>query len=205
MLTSALTLAAGDAPPGVMLGTIGGDVLTYDPETDDNLIITTDGASTLGQQVADALERQGHLVTRIGPIHTLGGEPGLWEATYMEVLHDVVARARCHRGRQALFIDSHDDFRLHTPVHPSKEHTRLGRGRRLLQWLAQSGPSHGAVLVVHEHALPQTWLVGCEPLLGLGLYQQGETMIARQVRRVANGIQRGHRLGEVQPPCFDLC
>lgn len=204
MLTPALALAAGVAPRGVMLGTIGGDVLTYDPETDDNLIITTEGVSTLGQQVADELERQGHLVTRIGPIHTLGGEPGCWEATYMEVLRDVVARARCGGGRQVLFIDTSDDFRLHTPIHPSKEHTRLGRGRRYLQWLASSGPSHGAVLVVHEHSLPPTWLVGCEPLTGLGLYQQGETMIARQVRRVAGGIQRGDRLGEVQR-CCDLC
>lgn len=204
MLTTALALAGGVVPPGVMLGTIGGDVLTYDPETDDILIITTEGVSTLGEQVADELERQGHRVTRIGPIHTLGGEPGCWEATYMEVLQDVVARARCRRGRQALFIDSRDDFRLHTPVHPSREHTRLERGRRYLQWLASSGPSHGAVLVVHEHALPPTWLVGCEPVLGLGLYQQGDLMVARQVRRVANGIQRGDRLGEVQP-CFDLC
>ena len=70
MLTSALALAGGVSPPGVCLGTIEGDVLSYDPVHDDNFIITTDdagyGDSTLGEQVVAGLERQGHRVTRIG-------------------------------------------------------------------------------------------------------------------------------------------
>lgn len=178
-------------------------MLSHDPAHDDNLIITTDdagyGDSTLGEQVVAGLERQGHRVTRIGPIRTLGFVPSNWEATYMERLRDVVERARRDpHARQVLFIDALADFRVQSTTPRHIPGSRLGIGRVCMEWLSRAGPAYGVMLVVHEHAAPPTWLVGCEPLHGLGLYQVGDSMVARVVRREACVVQRGIRLGEVE-------
>lgn len=177
-------------------------MLTYDPAHDDNLIITTDdaghGDSMLGEQVVAGPERQGHRVTRIGPIRTLGYMPSNWEATYMERLRDVVERARRNPlERQVLFIDALADLRVQSTTPKHTPGSRLGIGRGCMEWISRVGPAHGVVLVVHEHAAPPYWLVGCEPPLGLGLYQEGDSMVARVVRKEASGVQRGIRLGEV--------
>lgn len=117
----------------------------------------------------------------------------------MERLRHVVEIARKDpHARQVLLIDALAGFRVQSTTPKHTPGSRLGIGRGCMEWISRVGPVYGAVLVVHEHAAPPYWLVGCESLLGLGLYQEGDSMVARVVRREASGVQRGIRLGEVE-------